>query len=252
MGHPAQGEPRPVKIAILSDIHGNEAALEAVLRDIEQVSADETISVGDNIGYGPDSNAVMTRLAQLHVPSVMGNHEMPVTDRRLLDWFNPIARASLEIILESLTEPVNEMIRRLPRFLVRHGVRFVHGFPPDSPTRYLYQIKEKQLIQYFSGATERICFIGHTHELFLVTYDGIEVSTKSLSKGRISLSKPCFYIVNAGSVGQPRDGNNNAKYILWNTELDTLEVRFVPYDIQQTADRIMAAGLPERNARRLF
>lgn len=247
------GEDRTtVRIAVLSDIHGNEAALEAVLHDVGQMGAHEIVSIGDNIGYGPDSNAVMTRLEQLHIPSVLGNHEMPVCDRRLLDWFNPTARVSLEIILDALTEPVKEMIRRLPRHLVRHGARFVHGFPPDSPTRYLYQVRQKRLLQHFSGKVERICFIGHTHELFLVTYDGTDVFQEKLPKGRFALSRGFSYIVNAGSVGQPRDGNNNAKYILWDTEADTLEVRFVPYDIQQTAERIVAAGLPIRNARRLF
>jgi predicted phosphodiesterase len=241
-----------VKIAVLSDIHGNLAALDAVLSDIHKVDVDEIISLGDNIGYGPDSNAVMELICELGIPSVLGNHEMPVIDKELLKWFNPIARQTLILILDQLTGKALEMIRQQPRFISRFGARFVHGFPPDSSTLYLFQMRDDRVIRYLSDAAERICFVGHTHELCLVVHDGGKVIRNTLSKETVIFSPDCSYIVNIGSVGQPRDGNNNAKYVIWDTLSKTLEVRFVPYNIQLTVDRIRALGLPESNASRLF
>ena len=99
---------------------------------------------------------------------------------------------------------------------------------------------------------EKVCFVGHTHDLELFSFDGQKVKDTPLGKGPVTLKKDRQYIINIGSVGQPRDGNNNAKYVIWDTASRSLEVRFIPYDIAKTADKILELGLPEYNASRLW
>ncbi|MGD9243794.1 MAG: metallophosphoesterase family protein, partial [Desulfobacterales bacterium] len=106
--------------------------------------------------------------------------------------------------------------------------------------------------QTFREMKERICFVGHTHELKLIGFDGKISQYISLGKRTVTFHKDRKYIVNVGSVGQPRDRNNNAKYVIWNTSEDSLEVRFVPYDIAAVVSKIMAAGLPKVHADRLW
>jgi diadenosine tetraphosphatase ApaH/serine/threonine PP2A family protein phosphatase len=117
---------------------------------------------------------------------------------------------------------------------------------------YLFEISPRRAGKIFEQLEEVICMVGHTHELALLSYINGDVKAGSLRKGVWQLAREKKYIVNVGSVGQPRDGNNNAKYVIWDSEAYTLEVRFVPYDIQKTADKIIAAGLPRVNADRLW
>jgi diadenosine tetraphosphatase ApaH/serine/threonine PP2A family protein phosphatase len=117
---------------------------------------------------------------------------------------------------------------------------------------YLFQLSISQLKEAFLAMEEKICFLGHTHDLGIISFDGDEVIQASLGNGIVSLHKDYQYIINVGSVGQPRDGNNNAKYVIWDTDSETVEVRFVPYDIAATADKIIELGFPEFNARRLW
>ena len=95
-------------------------------------------------------------------------------------------------------------------------------------------------------------FAGHTHNLEIIRFEGKKVSRHTPGPGLVDLDHTTQYIINAGSVGQPRDGNNKAKYLIWDTDSATIEVRFVPYDIAKTADKILALGFPESNATRLW
>jgi diadenosine tetraphosphatase ApaH/serine/threonine PP2A family protein phosphatase len=99
---------------------------------------------------------------------------------------------------------------------------------------------------------ERICFVGHTHDLELVANASGEITRQPLEKGFTRLQPDQAYIVNVGSVGQPRDGDNNAKYVIWDTAAHMLELKFIPYDIAAVAGKIIAAGLPRAHARRLW
>ena len=138
----------------------------------------------------------------------------------------------------------------LPRFILLAGARFVHGFPPDSVTTYLFQAADDRLASWFDRG-ESLTFVGHTHELMLLLRDGAGIERRELGSGRIGLAnRPC--IVNAGSVGQPRDGNNNAKYLIWDTDGNTVDVRFVPYDIAATVAKIRERGFPEFYGSRLW
>jgi predicted phosphodiesterase len=240
-----------MRIAIFSDIHGNMDAFQQVLIDISKSNIDAVFCLGDNIGYGPEPEEVVRLLQEETIPSVVGNHELACINRSMLDWFNPAASESLKKTIQMLSQDSVKFISRLKKSMVIQGCRLVHGFPPDSPTIYLFQVSQKNIFRYMSQMKERICFVGHTHELKIVEYDGEKCIPDLLKKDVTQLKRQSRYIVNVGSVGQPRDGDNRAKYVILDTDSDIIEVRFVRYDIEKVVKKIIMAGLPAVHAYKL-
>jgi len=241
-----------VRIAILSDIHGNLEALTSVLQDLEERRVETTICLGDCVGYGPDPEEVIQVIRERGIQCILGNHELGLIDQDHGLHFNPAALLSLRLTRKFLSRNSFDYIRGLPKTLTVAGALCVHGCPPDSVTRYLFDVPDGDLALILGNLPKRVCFVGHTHELKLVTCHEGKVSRAPLPEGILRLAAGPRYVVNAGSVGQPRDGNNNAKYVVWDTEAETLDVRFVPYDIAATVRKILAGGFPEYNAQRLW
>jgi predicted phosphodiesterase len=239
------------KFAVLSDIHSNFDAFEAVLRDIESLTITDIFSLGDNIGYGPEPEAVIQRLTAQGIPSVLGNHELAVTDPSELDWFNPVARESLRKTVAMLSEKAIDIIHQFPFCRVQDAYRFVHGFPPDSPVIYQFQASTEELTETFAALPERFFFTGHTHYPEIIECVAGRLERHEFPRGIRQLDPQGRYIINVGSVGQPRDGNNNAKYVVVDPEALTLELRYIPYDVEAVVAKILAAGLPESHATRL-
>lgn len=240
-----------MRIAVLSDIHGNMDAFIKVQADLIAVGVDETICLGDCVGYGAESEQVVAAINDLEIPIVMGNHELALVQPNQIKWFNPLARTSLEMIRAALSPEALAIIASWPRSLVRHESRFVHGFPPDKAKMYLFQAREDHLLRAFARSEERLCFVGHTHDLELIAFDGSEIERTPLA-APVHLKPDCRYIINVGSVGQPRDGGKRAKYILWDTEEDTLMVGRVTYDNARAAEKIRRLGLPDAHAQKLL
>jgi len=228
-------------------------AFECVLNDIDQSSVDAIVSLGDNIGYGPQPNDVIQEILARNIPSIMGNHELAAIDSQYLEWFNPAARKSLLKTCEILNEDSIAFISDLDTNLLAYGAYLVHGFPPDSPLTYSFQIPDSKKIQIIEQLSDRIFFIGHTHTLELFEYNGHDLNSEVLNEGLRSLNpKKNKYIINIGSVGQPRDGDNKAKYVIWDSSHNSIEVRFILYDIAAVVKKIEAVGLPEEHAQRLW
>jgi len=241
-----------MRLAIISDIHGNYDAFQQVLKDIDRSGIDVVISLGDNIGYGPEPDRVVQQIRTRQIPSVQGNHELALKDPEYLNWFNPSARKSLIKTRNLLSDESLRFISQLEPFLISDDCRFVHGFPPDSPLIYLFQVSDSSKIEVFENIAERLCFIGHTHTLEILGYDGQKLEYHDLPEGLTRLDRGNKYIINIGSVGQPRDTNNDAKYAIWDSADDTIDVRFISYDIARVVQKIQAAGLPEEHANRLW
>ena len=241
-----------MKTAIISDIHGNATALEAVLKDIDACSVDTILSLGDNIGYGPEPEKVIRILQSKKIPSVTGNHELGVIRPNFLPLFNPIARKSIEMTLEMLSESSIDYITKFPNAIVKKDLRFVHGFPPESPTKYLFELSDEEIKDTLQKMVERYCFIGHTHDLEILILEENQLTRLPLGEGIFPLDPKNKYIINSGSVGQPRDGNSQAKYIIWDSETSVLSVRYITYNISDTVKKIYKAGLPEQHALRLM
>lgn len=232
------------KLAILSDIHGNYEALKAVLEDMDTNNINSAISLGDNIGYGPDPNIVVSTLKINNIPSVAGNHELAILNPEIKKWFNPFARESIDITETILTENARNLLKNYPDFIVSGNIRFVHGAPPDEILTYIFEISPSGLIDIFDKYPERFCFIGHTHLLKIISLNKDKLDTMSDLESFIKFQDTRRYIINSGSVGQPRDGDKKAKYLVFDREELTLEIRSVEYDREKTRSKILAKGFP--------
>jgi diadenosine tetraphosphatase ApaH/serine/threonine PP2A family protein phosphatase len=208
-------------------------------------AVDRVLVLGDIVGYGPDPNAVIDRLRRFRARAVMGNHDAAMLDPSVLDWFNPHAAAAARWTAEVLTPQSRRYLAALPRFgkLERH--RYVHG-SPRKPYLWEYILEELQALEILLTLGQRLCFFGHTHVPRIFTEDGEQIPEPDTW---ISLRAPA--LINPGSVGQPRDGNPNAAFAVF--DLGRLAVQFhrVSYDVATTQKKIRAAGLPEVEAVRL-
>lgn len=241
-----------MRIAILSDIHGNLDAFKNVLKDMKGLSADRAVCLGDSIGYGPEPEGTIKLIMKSGISCVKGNHEMALTEPKLQKWFNPAALESINKSIKMLSPESISYLSQLQSSLVINQFRFVHGCPPDSYLIYLFQLSETKMKKIFQESGEWISFVGHTHDLKLITFINHNVIHKPLHQGIVHLNPEAKYIINVGSVGQPRDVNNAAKYVIFDTSASTLDVRFVPYDVSLVYKKIIAAGLPRVHAERLL
>lgn len=240
-----------MRIAVLSDIHGNQEAFTKVLEDIQRQQVNSIVTLGDNIGYGADSEEVIRMIRERDILSVKGNHELAVATPQVRRWFKLDARKALNQALSCLSDASVEYIQAMPTHARIPDGYLVHGFPPDSTRFYLYQISDVRLLETLQKMRESICFVGHTHQLRLVFAEGDRIHSRPVAEGTLSLDRQTKYIVNAGSVGQPRDGNPDAKYVIWEPAEFRLEVRSIPYDVATAAQKIRDAGIPARFADRL-
>jgi len=245
-----------LKRAIISDIHANAPALEAVLRDIERDGADEIICLGDVIGYGPEPRACLLEARAFRV-NLMGNHEEAVLFGAV--GFNPKARDAIDWTRDQLglpTEPV-QVNRELWNFLGalekdwRHGNAYaVHGSPRDPTREYVFvqdiQDHEK-MDQIFAASLGTVCFIGHTHIPGIFTDDHLFYPPAAI--GRVFTVDERKILVNVGSVGQPRDGDPRSSYVIFDGE--TIRYRRVEYDVREVLRRFARTPLPRYLATRL-
>ncbi len=242
-----------MRIAVISDIHGNLEAFSQVLADLEQKNPDKIINLGDIVGYGPDPEAVVRMIRTRSISSVMGNHELALKSEQYFSRLNEVTQQSIIITQRLLSADSMKFLRNLPPVKSFCGGRFVHGCPPESSTVYLFDPSEKMLRKLAVSFPESVCFVGHTHNLSQFEINRNKIRKKTPDNGIITLDSESKYIMAVGSVGQPRDGlNNNAKYVIWDTEEHSLEVRFVPYDASLTAEKIIRLGFPKQNATRLL
>lgn len=237
-----------MRIAVISDIHGNLEAFTNVLKDIDRKKVDAIISLGDNIGYGADSETIIQSLLANNVTSILGNHELACVNDKVYKWYIGDVKKSIDKTMALLSKSSLEYLSGLKLNLSLHDAFFVHGFWPDSVRHYLHQIESSQLIQALNDIKESLCFLGHTHKLGLVFMENGDVRIQKMNQGNVCLKKDKKYMVNVGSVGQPRDGDPHAKYVIWDSLKYQLDARYVRYDNKRAAQKIIAAGLPLKYA----
>ncbi|MFN8176574.1 MAG: metallophosphoesterase family protein [bacterium] len=235
-------------IAVISDIHGNLEALEAVLADARREAVEGIICLGDVVGYGADPSTCMERVAAETMASVLGNHDAAACDLRLADNFNEVARAAIRWTREHLTKEDLETLRSLPYDFVEGEARFVHA-SPDDPPAWHYILTEQEAWNAFEACPEPVCFVGHSHVPLRVTLrrGRLEVTDGDV----LELKGDDRVLVNVGSVGQPRDGDWRASYGLWDPLTRRIVARRVEYDLETAAKKIVKAGLPAVLAKRL-
>ena len=233
--------------AVISDIHGNLEALEAVLRDIPE-EAERVFCLGDVIGYGASPNECCDLVRREEMPVITGNHDLAVVDLDTdLDWFNPVAEAAVRWTREQLNEENGDFLRSRPRMMQTSEALFVHGSVRD-PDEYIINgaiAAENLEILKTEYPNVPLCFFGHTH----VKAVAPSPNGQSSDENSLDLGDNGPYLVNPGSVGQPRDGDTFASYVL--VESTNVTYRFVEYDIGKAQAKIRAAGLPGMLADRL-
>jgi len=230
------------------DIHGNLEALEAVLADIRAVGVDDIYCLGDVVGYGADPRVCLQRVAETCGIRVRGNHEAALLGDAWIDRMNPAASAAIHWTAAQLTaEDLNE-ISTWPLVRVGADARLVHG-SPDRPAQYDYVTGRFSIEDAFRAFPEFMCFCGHTH-IPLVAVETAPGRMQVLQARKLMLERDKRYLINVGSVGQPRDGNARARWVLM---ADTPQITFreVAYDVGRAQEKIRKAGLPEILAYRL-
>ena len=239
-----------MRILVISDIHANYTALEAVLNDAGTV--DETWCLGDIVGYGPDPNATVELVREIpNLVCILGNHDVAITGKIPLEVFNGDARRALEYHERVLSATNMDFLRSLPSNLkVRGDVSLVHGSPRDSVWEYVLNTLSARL--NFDHFTTPWCIVGHSHLQCMFQLD-MNTDRVSLSQvqagGHIKLQPRA--ILNPGSVGQPRDRDPRAAYAIYDTDGHIWEPRRVAYNIPEVQKRIRESGLPEKHAVRI-
>lgn len=230
------------KYAVISDVHSNLEALRAVLNDIEKEKIKKVLFIGDVVGYGPDPVKCIELIRKRCIYSVAGNHDWAVIGYTPSDYFNYNARVAIEWTKEQLAEDDFKFLRSLSivKVLEKEGVFLVHASPKEPDAwNYILSLYDAEInFQYFK---ERICLIGHSHVPFII--ETLPSGEIVLHREEIEFKESCRYIINVGSVGQPRDGNPDAAYAIINDKYARI-IR-VRYDIEKTQKKMEKAGLPE-------
>lgn len=237
-----------MRTLIISDIHANKTALEAVLKDAGEV--DSTYCLGDVVGYGPDPNECVERL--LDIPDltwIIGNHDAAVLGRIDINTFNYEAKMSLQWQNTTFKSANKKILETLPESLVIGDITLAHGSPCNPIWEYILDARTAK--SNFSYYQTRFCLVGHTHLpcIYEQNKDG-HVNVRRLSQNEeICLTNRS--IINPGSVGQPRDRNPLAAYMIFESENLTWQQRRVAYDVAAVQERILSNGLPTVHAFRL-
>jgi len=242
-----------VRYLILSDIHANWEALGAVLASA-RAAYDRIVCCGDLVGYGADPDAVV-KWVRGNVSSVIrGNHDKACAGLEDLEWFNPVARVSA-LWTQTVVQPENiEYLRGLPQGPERvNGFQILHGSPLDEDE---YVLSERDVAQVAPYLDCDVSFFGHTHVqgAFLCHRNGVKrLSATDAGNGQeiLELEKDANYLINPGSVGQPRDGDRRAAYAIYEPATRLVSLRRTEYDVASAQKKIIDAGLPELLALRL-
>jgi diadenosine tetraphosphatase ApaH/serine/threonine PP2A family protein phosphatase len=236
-----------VRYAILSDVHGNLEALRAVLADC--ADADAVLCLGDTVGYGADPLACVDLVAERAEAVVGGNHEHAVTGRMDLAWFNRYARAAAEWTRERLDEDHRAWLDALPLVREVADATLVHASPAQ-PEEWDYLVTAADGFAAFAHFATRWCFVGHSHVPGAWSL-GSSGPEHHPAAAEVTAERGRRYIVNVGSVGQPRDRDPRAAYALWDVDTGRVQVRRVAYDLATARRKIVDAGLPRLLADRL-
>lgn len=236
-----------MRVAVLSDIHANLPALDAVLAALPEVDA--VWQLGDVVGYGPHPVAVIERLTERNAGGVRGNHDAAAIGELDTEWFNGDARAAVEWSGAQLTSATKGWLRKLPATVTQDGFTLAHASPRDPVWEYVYS---PSIAAAVMGSFETDhCLVGHTHVplVFRQAHGGVETLEPRI--GEVLELDERRTILNPGSVGQPRDGDPRASAMVLDTEALTATWLRVPYPIRETQSAMRDAGLPMRLVERL-
>ncbi len=240
-----------MRTAVIADIHANLEALGAVLARIEMLKVDETVCLGDVVGYNANPNECVDLIRSMEIECIMGNHDSCASGLEEPDSFNALARRAVLWTRERLTGENRQFLMTLPRQLLVHDFVIFHGSINETDRYILYKsdaIENFRRMRKLPGGP-RIGFFGHTHvRAALSEMDSIVAVEHSPD---ILLQSERHYLINPGGVGQPRDGDPRASFLVYDRNDNTVTFHRVEYNIRACQDKIIRAGLPAQLAERL-
>ena len=236
-----------MKIALFGDIHANLEALDTVLADAEAQGCDSYVCLGDVVGYNANPSECLEKVKAMDCPIVKGNHDEDAGGEHSLEMMNPVAAEALQWTRDQLTAEQREFLARMRMVRQVEDFTIVHS-TLDQPNVWNYVTNKFDAMSNFSYQFTQVCFHGHTHvpRVFVRGARVQEVQPES-----IAIEDGMKYFINAGSVGQPRDGDWRASYCIYDLDAKLITFRRLEYDIKTTQEKIRAAGLPEALAERL-
>jgi predicted phosphodiesterase len=236
-----------MKFAIIADIHGNLEAFKVVLEDTKTQGCTHYVCLGDVVGYNANPCECLDIVRDMNMPCVKGNHDEYCSTKEALEGFNPYAAAAVEWTRAQLSAADKTWLCDLRYTRLVQGFTIVHA-TLDAPQRWGYVFDKLAGAASMTYQNTPVCFFGHTHVPVAFVRDS-QVRGGTYSKFKVESGKK--YFVNVGAVGQPRDGNPKAAYVVYDPQEGSIELRRLDYDIAAAQKKIRAAGLPERLADRL-
>jgi len=238
-----------VKYALLSDVHSNLEAFQAVIKDLECEKVDHVCFLGDIVGYGADPAQCIDILEGLTSWIVAGNHDWGAVELTDTSYFSAAAKNAIDWTAEQISPSHREFLKNLPLTSMPPGIQLAHA-TPHKPERWDYIFSMQEALDGFNNCEQHICFIGHTHSP--VTFvENREGKASLLPDNSFSLRDEYRYIINVGSVGQPRDGDPRAAYGIFDAEHASFILKRIVYAVEDTQKKIIEAGLPPSLASRL-
>jgi diadenosine tetraphosphatase ApaH/serine/threonine PP2A family protein phosphatase len=241
-----------MRTAIIADIHANLEALTAVLARIKALKAAKIVCLGDMVGYNANPNETLDICRKEKVVCVLGNHDVCAAGLEEPEDFNSEARAAVLWTRERLTGENREFLRKLPRERRVRDFFVFHGSIHDTDRYILYLDDAVENFRRLAALPGRLSlgFFGHTHVRMILRLEA-DVLSASISSKDLELSSEKRYLINPGSVGQPRDGDPRAAFLVYDDQDRRLTFHSVEYDIRACQEKIIRAGLPPRLAERL-
>jgi predicted phosphodiesterase len=239
-----------MRYGIFADIHSNLEALEAVRKAYRGESIDQYLCVGDVVGYAANPRECIEKIKGLLAITVAGNHDWAAVNLFSVDYFNPAALQAILWTRDSLDDKSRCFLGSLKLLYKNEDLTLVHG-TLNKPEDFNYMTDSYVAEETFGILENKICFVGHSHVagIFIKDKDG---RINYLLDNCIGIKKENRYIVNVGSVGQPRDGNHKAAYCIYDTRKREVQIKRIDYDIKTASRKIIAAGLPPFLGERLF
>lgn len=237
-----------MKYAILSDVHSNLEALQVVLADTKEQNCTHYVCLGDVVGYGPNPKECLDAIRDLNCPTVMGNHDEYCATELDLTGFNPMAADAIKWTRAQLSSDDKAWLRDLKYVRIAESFTIVHA-TLDLPEKWAYVFDKLAASASFNYQHTAVCFNGHTHVPIAFVRSDKGIQGGLYSKIKIEVGRK--YFINCGSIGQPRDRNPKAAYVIFDLLNNIIEMRRLDYDIAAVQKKIRAAGLPESLAQRL-
>ena len=236
-----------MKYAIIADIHANWEAFQVVLDDAQKQKVTHYACLGDVVGYNANPKECLEIVRKMNIPCVKGNHDEYCSTEDALEGFNPAAAEAVYWTREQLDDKERQWLCELKYSRMVANFTLVHA-TLDAPERWGYVFDKLAAAASFPYQNTQVCFFGHTHVPVAFMRDTV-VRGGTYSKFKIDTAKK--YFINVGAIGQPRDNNPKAAYVVYDMDENTIELRRLEYDIPTAQKKILAAGLPERLAERL-